>query len=208
MLTAWPNIRKSLLHLMLLAELFREGRAGKTAMLPWASGWSSREISHRWLRDAGKKPDPLHRLSLLLPPCCEWPGKLPASVKNQKFAQEGPFLDGIPKRAHFIFRLWGQSMGRVSGQPLKVSCMPERHFPEGGIAFISPHFVVYLGQFYFCCIDTTSRTCPFGVLSLHTFGRWRNRSLDLCLTAVLKCSGDRYSSHSPGRGDPTRLCLC
>lgn len=92
-------------------------------------------------------------------------------------------------------------MGRVSGQPLKVSCMPERHFPEGGTAFISPHFVVYLGQFYFCCIDTMSGTCPFGVLSLHTFGRRRNRSLDLCLTAVLKCSGDRHSSHSPGRGD-------
>lgn len=31
MLTAWPNIRKSLLHLTLLAELFSKGRAGKNS---------------------------------------------------------------------------------------------------------------------------------------------------------------------------------
>lgn len=50
MLTAWPNIRKSLLHLMLLAELFSKGRAGKIVMLPWASGWSGRGRSptHDW----------------------------------------------------------------------------------------------------------------------------------------------------------------
>lgn len=49
MLMAWPNIRKSLLHLMLLAELFSKGR--KIVMPPWASG-SSREISQAWLRGA------------------------------------------------------------------------------------------------------------------------------------------------------------
>jgi len=46
MLTAWPNIRKSLLYLMLVAELFSKSRAGKIVMPPWASGWSGREISH------------------------------------------------------------------------------------------------------------------------------------------------------------------
>lgn len=53
MLMAWPNIRKSLLHLMLLAELFCEGRAGKIAMPPWASG-SGREVSQAWLRGANE----------------------------------------------------------------------------------------------------------------------------------------------------------
>lgn len=40
MLTAWPNIRKSLLRLMLLAEVVSKGRAEEIVMPPWASGWS------------------------------------------------------------------------------------------------------------------------------------------------------------------------
>lgn len=60
-LTAWPNIRKSLLLLMLLAELFSKSRAEKLVMPPWAWGWSGRDISQPWLRDANE-PGPLSKL--------------------------------------------------------------------------------------------------------------------------------------------------
>lgn len=82
MLTAWTNIRKLLLHLMLLAELFSKGRDGKIVMLPWASGWSGRDLPLMTER-CGKSLTPCTGC-----PCCCHPalsdleGVLHLSVRN------------------------------------------------------------------------------------------------------------------------------
>lgn len=111
MLAAWPNIRKSLLHLMLLAELFSKGRAGKIVMPPWASGWRGREISHAWLRDAAEILAPYASCPTLLPPCLECPGTTgpgKLSVCNQSTIwkvcnMRGPSWAALQKETKMLF---------------------------------------------------------------------------------------------------------
>lgn len=154
MLTAWPNIRKSLLHLMLLAELFSKGRAGKIVMPPWASGWSGREISHAWLRDANESLAPYASCPTLLPPCLEWPGTTgpgKLSVSKQPVIwkvcnMRGPSWTGLQKEAKMPLCIWlvrlcsgctRNAQGESPATP-RMSCVPDNrfqmsHFPEGGI---------------------------------------------------------------------------
>lgn len=139
MLTAWPNIRKSLLHLMLLAELFSKGRVGKIVMPPWASGWSGREISHVWLRDATAILAPYASCSTLLPPCLECPGTTgpgKLSVCKQSAIQKvcnmkGPSWTALQKETKTpfyvslcktMFRLHKKCPGWVTSHPESELC--------------------------------------------------------------------------------------
>lgn len=181
---------------------------------------------------------------MLLPPCPEWPGSTgpgELSASNQPGIWNvwtwGALAGWHPKKSQNSILYFAYEA--MFGLHKKCPGWVASHWKWAACLIITFKYPTSLGvalffiqvPISFCSLTWTvtflqhwrhQQDLSLWCLSLHTFVRWKNGSLDLCLTVLLKCcalpSGYRpchaclpvrHSSHLPGweRGDPPG-CVC